>query len=147
MFLFALFCSFNTSSSEFFTRYISRIYISFFSFVTSLIPISITEIFIVFIFIFCVGLLIKGIFCFIYKNVKEGLYKISLIITIIFGCISSYYFACGPAYNRDTLPVALYEEKVEKSEYLPIISYYLDDFNACCDKLNFKENGQLISPY
>ena len=71
----------------------------------------------------------------------------SLIFTIIFGCISTYYIACGPAYNRDTLPIPLYEEKVEKSEYLPIISYYLDDFNMCAENLEYEQNGNLIAPY
>ena len=121
-FLFALFCSFTTASSEFFTKTFSRWYVTFFAFITSIIPLSLTEVFFVFIFITILFALIKCILSFKNKNKREGVFNISLIFTIIFGIVSSYYFACGNAYNREAIPVELYEEKVKKSEYLQIIS-------------------------
>lgn len=143
LFLIALFCSLSTTSSEFFAKTFSRSYITVLSALTSIIPISLMEISVIFIVLFSIGLLVKGIINIVKGYKREGIYKFSLIITIIFGVISSYYFACGPSYHRDPLPIELYEEKVEKSEYLHIINYFIDDFNECARNLKFTEDGSL----
>lgn len=143
LFLIALFCSLSTNSSEFFAKTFSRGYITLISAITSIIPISLMEISVIFIVIFSIGLLIKGIINIVKGYKREGMYKFSLIITIVFGVISSYYFACGPSYHRCELPITLYEEKVEKSEYLHIINYFIDDFNECAAHLKFNEDGSL----
>ena len=150
-FLLILICAISLSSSkeasEFFTRTFSRAYIAIIGTIDSLIPISLMEVSVIFLFILCLGLIIKGIINIVKGNKKEGIFKFSLVITLILGVITSYYFACGLSYHRDNLPIELYEEKVEKTDYLPIIYSYIADFNELCNELSFAEDGSLIVPY
>lgn len=147
LFVMVTLLSLSKDASEFFARTFSRAYITVIGTLSMIAPISLLEVLVIFLFFFLVGLLVKGIICLVKGNKKEGVFKFSLIVTVLFGVITSYYFACGLSYHRDPLPLELYEEKVEKTEYLPIIYYFLDDFNSLCDELEFGENGSLISPY
>lgn len=139
--------SLSKDASEFFTRTFSRAYVTVFGTLSSVVPISLMEIVVIFLFLFIVGLLIKGIIICVKGQIKEGIYNFSLILTIVLGVVTSYYFSCGLAYHRDTIPLTFYEENVEKTDYLPIISYYLDDFNQLADSLEFNEDGSLKINY
>lgn len=50
-------------------------------------------------------------------------------------------------YNRKAVPIPLYEEKVEKTEFMTIIKHFEDDYNDCARSVEYKPNGEPISPY
>jgi hypothetical protein len=51
------------------------------------------------------------------------------------------------AYNRDKMPIAMYDDKVEKTEYKNIVKHFINDMNFCINKLTFAKNNEVLMPY
>ena len=113
------------------------------SFISCIIPISLAELSIVACAIITIILLIL-----IFKELKKNNYlkaisKTLNIALIPMGIFSGYFTTSEMQFNRKTLPVPLYEGKVEEEEYYDIIKYFLDDYNYCASQLTFKEDGDI----
>lgn len=137
----------NSVFCEWWTTSISRFYQTGLGFIFKYIPISFTEIFFASLVIITIFLIVTIIIDFVKKRIINGISKIITTALIYVSFIFTYVATTSLAYYREPLPIDLYEEKVDKSLFRPIIEYFLDDFNYCASQLEFKDNGEPIMPY
>lgn len=137
----------NPLICEWWTRNISRFFQTTAGFIFKYIPFSITELFVLSLIGVTIWLIVWTIISLVKKRKKFALSRAIDITLIYVAFIFSYVSTTSLAYYRAELPIPLYEEKVEKSEFVPIISYFLDDYNYCSSTLSYNEDGSLIMPY
>ena len=137
----------NPLICEWWTRNISRFFQTSAGFLFKYIPFSITELFVLSLIGVTIWFIVWTIISLVKKRKKFALSRAIDITLIYVTFIFSYVSTTSLAYYREELQIPLYEEKVEKSEFVPIISYFLDDYNYCCSTLSYNEDGSLIMPY
>lgn len=113
----------------------------------ALFPFSLTEFVVVTIVITSIVLLVLVIIHLIKKKWSLAISRIVTIGLIIMSTITIYTATSELAYNRKNVPIPLYQEKVEKSEFSEIVYYFIDDFNECISHLEFDESGEVKEPY
>jgi len=129
--------------SEAITRGPSRGYTFIMSKITSIIPISLTEVLFVLLAVGIIILLVLLIICLTKKKFIAAIHRFLEGTAIILLSISLYEFSCECAYNREKLPLPYYEKQIVRTEHIPIYNYYVDDVNTCIDALEFEENGEV----
>lgn len=139
--------SLSASTSEWWTRTFARFVQMTLGPIINLFPFSWSE----WIFGITVTYLLFLVYK-IFKSVVKKNWKIvghkTLLMVNLLGITATFYFGtAGIAYQREPLPFSLYETSVEKQQFDSIIRYFIDDFNATSLRLDFDENGHLISPY
>lgn len=115
--------------------------------ITKYFPISFTECFVIAVVIFTVIWVIQIIKFLRKKNFKFAISRFVDLVLVFVSIISMVTATMQLQYNRKSVPIPLYTEKVEKSEFMNVINHFLEDYNDCASKLKFKENGEVISPY
>lgn len=135
------------ASSDFWTKTYYRFLQSIFGPLISLIPFSIAEVFFI---LFGVTIIVLIVFIIIDLSKKRGLSGLNKTLALLLVATSTftYYFStAGVAYGRYLVDVPQYQESVENTEYVPVVEYFISDFNACADELDFNEEGSVIKPY
>lgn len=137
----------NQAICEVWTQGFGRWYLTVFGTVTKWIPFSLSELVIITIAIFTILWIVLFIIDCVKKRRRKAVGCV-LNIGLVAIAITTIYFATAElAYNRAQMPITLYEEKVDKSEFNSIVNYFIDDLNYCVNQLDFDENNELISPY
>ena len=137
----------NSDIAESFTTSFARTYQKFMGQINSNIPFSISEVLFVIIALTTLVLLILIIVDLCKLKFIKAISKtltIALMFVVTFTC---YNVSCELAYNRSNLKLDYYEEKVDKSLFKDIVTYFIDDFNFCSSMLNYKDSGEVINPY
>lgn len=137
-----------TSVSEFWTTTIGRSYQTVVGFITSLIPISFLELFILAV----IAYVVCWIIFFVIKTKKEGFKKSSVKIVnaflVLFSILTIYMGTAGMAYHRKPLELKLQEtSSITNEDYYEISIWAIDKLNECVSNLEFDENGSVKRPY
>ncbi|MCR5505447.1 MAG: DUF3810 family protein [Bacilli bacterium] len=137
----------NPDICEAWSRGLMRFHTSLFGKINSWIPFSVTDILMIIIIAGGIFLLVTAIISFIKKNPWRGVAKLMTIALVVMGILVTYNATFEFAYNRKTLDIELYENKVHEDDYYKIVEYFVDDMNKCAADLQFKENGELATKY
>lgn len=133
----------NQGVCEAWTRGFSRFYQSTLGYVFKYIPFSLTEWLVIGAVICAVILLTLSIISFIKLRICKGINGICSILIIALSVVTMYFATAEMAYNREALPIQLYEENVHKSKFRSIIDFYVDDMNKCVSQMSFKASGDV----
>ena len=112
------------------TRGFSRNYGAFFSKISGVIPFSLTELSFVLLVAGIIALLVFAIIGLVKKKYVASINRAIEIAALIFLSLDFYNLSCEFSYNRKELPLPYYQERVMRTEHLPIFNYYADDINA-----------------
>lgn len=137
----------NVSFCESYSRGFGRVLMTALAACTKYLPFSLTEVFAVCCFILVIVWIVLAIHNLKKKNFIKFGNKLLNIVLLGVAILTSYFATMEIQYNRAPLKLPMYQENVDKSEFVDIISYFIDDYNDCASKLEFKENGEVISPY
>lgn len=137
-----------TAVSEFWTTTIGRAYQTVIGFLTSLIPISFLELFI----LATIAYVICWIVFFVIKTKKQGFktssVKIVNLLVVLFSVLTIYMGTAGMAYHRKPLELNLRDTSVvAQDEYYSISLWATDKLNECASKLEFDQTGSVKKPY
>ena len=137
-----------TAVSEFWTTSIGRAYQTVIGFITSLIPISFLELFI----LATIAYIVCWIVFFVIKTKREGFKKSSVKIVnlflVLFSVLTIYMGTAGMAYHRKPLELNLRDTSVvNEDDYYEISLWATEKLNECVAKLEFDENGSVKRPY
>ena len=127
------------------TRGFSRYYGAFFSKISGVIPFSLTELSFVLLVAGIIALLVFAIIGLVKKKYVASINRAIEIAALIFLSLDFYNLSCEFSYNRKELPLPYFQERVMRTEHLPIFNYYADDINACISSLEFEESGEVKS--
>ena len=137
----------NQAFAEWYSRTIQRGYLFALGHVTEFIPFSMMEVF--FLTVIIIGI-IEIVFIIINFAKIKPLKAISRILTL--GLIAttsmvlfSVSFSFG--YNRDKIQLDTYNGEIKQEDFKDMLQYFVGDYNYCCSQLEFKENGEVVSPY
>ena len=133
----------NQGICEWWTRNFTSGWVVVFGHLTRWIPFSITEI----LGIIAIGLIIFYLVKVIIRLCKRkwirSLSSLTNIFLIIFFALSLYFVTAEMAYNREAMPIELYNQKVEKTKFKEICEYFIEDWNYCASQLEFEESGKI----
>jgi hypothetical protein len=133
--------------AEYWTRTISRTYQSLLGPVIQWVPISIMEI----IFLWWLTLVLRQGWRLLHMLFTKSWHvwqSIFLQLTTLLLLMTNVYMAtAGIAYQRLPVPLPQYQEPLPKTEYVPMIEHYLEDFNTVASELSFREDGSVINPH
>lgn len=137
----------NPSIAEGWTRSFGRGYTAFFGMANETVPFSVTEVSFIVSILSCVVFLAWG-FCLLgLKHYWAAVHRFLMVALVITGALTMYSASVGMAYTRKALPIERYEGEVQKEEVKDIATYFVNDMNACADKLEFDDNGEVKMPY
>ncbi|MCD8195279.1 MAG: DUF3810 domain-containing protein [Coprobacillus sp.] len=138
----------NTDASEWWTLHISYWFQKIFAPLNRLIPFSLTEILIAAFVIVIIVLLVFGIIKLCKRRWKKGLHLFMWIAILGVAVGALYQGTAGVAYSRKSIPFTFADtETLTEDDYYAIGQYFVDDFNYCSSKLEYTEEGDVISPY
>ncbi len=137
----------STSFCEWYSRTIARFIQTVNGAILKYLPFSFTEVFFIFLIIFCITLLVYAIVAFCKRKPYKGFSSLCLMVVQIFAVVTAYNVTVGLEYNRDEVPIPMYEGTVENSQIDSVIQYFLEDYNYCASQLEFDENNEVINPY
>lgn len=137
----------NTGTAEWWTRNIQRGWEKAIGTLTSWLPISILEFFIV-----C--LVILGVYLFVrlFINLCRGKFRrvllgaLSLCVGAVY-VLNLYVLSMGFAYYRAEMPIPQAGEKYTQEEATTAVLYFYEDYNRLAVKFPRDENGCVICPY
>ena len=134
--------------SEWWTITIARYYHVSFAWFFSLIPFSLMEILVVSWGVLVAVNLIKAIRFAIQKKVKPSLKSLQYSMITLLVMTNLYLATAGMAYRRQPVMIPQYQQNVLYTEYLNIVEFYADRFNASSTQLTFDDDtGSVINPY
>lgn len=137
----------ETALSEMWTRTFSRFIQQFLGPIFNLFPLSLAEWIFGITLIYLIAVLMKGFKLALHQHWKKAFMKLLKVVNIV-GCTLTFYFAtAGIAYQRADLPFILHQQNVETNRFDDIIQYFINDYNDTASRLNFDDDGNLISPY
>ena len=137
----------NQAIAEAWTRSFGRSYTSAFGMANQDLHFSLTEVSFLVSIISCVVFLAWG-FCLIgNRQIWSAIHRFLMVALVIAGTLTMYSASVGMAYTRNALPMEKYQGEVKKEELKEIATYFVEDMNACAEKLSFDENGEVIMPY
>lgn len=136
----------NPDVCEAYTRTVARGYGKFVSSLSSLVPISLTEVAFAIMGISIAFLLVMAIILLVKRKYFGALKRIVDGVIIVVMSIAIYDFSCELAYNRYEMPLPYYTEQVDSSKFIEIYNTFADDLNYCCSQIEFKEDGDIVQP-
>lgn len=137
----------NPDICEFWTLNFTQGYVMAVGSVNKYIPFSMSELVVFVLFSFGLTFLVMSIILLFKKRFIKSLNSFLNLGMIVFFVLAVYQTTAGMAYNRKPVNVPLYNQKVEKTEFKKIISWFIDDLNYCCEQLEFTSEGNLVEPY
>ena len=137
----------NTTIAENWTRSFTRSYTSAFGIFNQNLVFSITEASLIVSIISCVVFLAWSFCSFGNRQIWPGIHRLMMVVLVIMGAITMYSATAGMAYNRKPVPIEKYQGEIKPEEFEDIITYYIEDWNACANKLEFDEKGEIKMPY
>lgn len=137
----------NQGVCEWWTRNFAKTYLYAFGNMNKYMPFSLTELIMMILIIISLVFLISCIVYLFKVKLSRALHQVLNVLIVAMSVLSLYQVTAEMAYNREPLKLPLYEEKVEKEEFLDIIEHFINDVNECCNHLEFKEDGDLVEPY
>ncbi len=137
----------DSFAAEWWTIHISRTYHVSLAWLFAWIPFSVMEI----IFISWIGLAVLWFFKILnhlkYRHWKQMATGLSQWGIIILTMVNLYMGTAGIAYQRLPLPIPQYQNTVLSDQYIPIVSYFREDFNLQSSQLSFRHDGSVINPH
>lgn len=137
----------NGDFCETYSRGFGRWLNTILAFIAKYFPISLTEVFAVSSVIIAIILFILIIKDLKGKRFLSAVNRFTTILVAFTTFFTAFYSTMELQYNRKAVPIPLYNEAFDKNEFYAIVEHFADDYIACADKLEFKENGDVISPY
>lgn len=137
----------NPYICEWWSRTIARYYQVIVGSITKYIPFSFTEMLVVSLVISTIVLIVLIVIALKKRNYNAAIRNTLTIGSSIFSIFVTFSVCMSLNYNRLPIPIKLYEERVQQSEYKEIVQYFADDFSRCADELDIKDNGELIMPH
>lgn len=137
----------NKDFCEQYSRTFQRGYLFLFGHITGWIPFSVMEVLVLGLGIFVIFDLVRAIICFFTLRPLKAISKILTVGIIAASMVTLFTMSFSLGYNRYPLVLDTYEGEIKKEDLKSIAQYFLDDFNDCSSKLEYKENGEVISPY
>ena len=137
----------NTNIAENWTRSFTRSYTSAFGIFNQNIVFSLTEASLIVSIISCVIFLAWSFCSFGNRQIWPGIHRLLMVALVIMGAVTMYSATAGMAYYRKAVPIEKYEGEIKPEEFEAIITYYIEDWNACADKLEFDDKGEIKMPY
>lgn len=137
----------NKEICEQYSRTVQRGYLFVAGHVTSWIPFSVMEVLAIGLAIFLIFDLVLIIRCFIKIRPLKAVSKILTIGIIASTLVLLFTASFSLGYNREPLVLDTYNGEIKKEDFKSIVQYFIDDYNDCSSKLEYKENGEVISPY
>ena len=130
-----------------FSRGISRLWVTIVSFLTSIIPFSLLEIFAI---IFIIVLIIGLVKVFKFSNQKDLIKTLNYVTSLLMCAIvilTIYNLTASANYFRKEVPLRYASANLEAHIILEGAEYFLDDFNQLGARLDRDEEGNVINPY
>lgn len=137
----------NRDVCEQYSRTVQRGYLFLLGHITSWIPFSVMEVIVILLALFAIFDLVLIIKCLITLRPLKAISKALTLSIIAASMVFLFTASFSLGYNRYPLTLDTYEGEIKKEDFKPIIQYFIDDFNDCSNKLEYKENGEVISPY
>ncbi|MCD8209589.1 MAG: DUF3810 family protein [Coprobacillus sp.] len=137
----------SVAASEWWTRHAISDYLYLFGNMNRWLPFSVTEVLIVLFVVALIVLLVMGIVKLCKKKWKTALHLLVFIPILALGAVAWYYGSAGIAYNREEVPLILYEEDLSEEELEEIVRYFANDYNEISEQLEYNEEGDVILPY
>jgi len=132
------------SVCEWYTTTVSRAYQTGLGTLIAPIPFSIMEV----LAVVCIGLalffVISAIVLFCKLKPLKAVVRLLNVVLMGSFILVLYFGTSELAYNREKLEINYYSEKVEKTDFCNIISYFINDINDCCSSLEFREDGEVV---
>ena len=146
-FVILLLLKMNSGIAEEWTKGFARWYESTIGVIFKWVPFSLTEVVFLILIITGITLIVKIIISFATARPLRALSKFLSILIMVASVVALYQATAEMAYNRNPLPVTVYEEKVEKTEFRKINEYFIADLNKVTADLKFDDEGEVKSPY
>jgi hypothetical protein len=147
LFITLLIVTTNPIAAEWWTIHISRTYHVSLAWLFAWIPFSVMEM----IFVSWIGLVILWFIKLVnhlrHRQWKQLTIRLSQWGIIIMSMVNLYVGTAGVAYQRLPLPIPQYQGSVLLDQYVPIVSYFREDFNLQANQLNFRSDGSVINPH
>ena len=137
----------NRAICEQYSRTVQRGYLFLFGHITSWIPFSVMEVMAISLAIFAIIDVILIIKCFITIRPLKAISKILTLGIIASTLVLLFTASFSLGYNRDPLVLDVYEGEIKQEDFKDVVQYFVDDYNDCSSKLEYKENGEVKSPY
>lgn len=141
----------STSVSEWMASNVSRGWISFFSVITGIFPFSLYEFLLYVAIIGGIALLITAIVLFCKHKALRAVSFLLIFAIIGVGFGNIYTLAAGFTYYRGEpdLPMSATTEihETEADEFFALAEFMVDDFNAVAARMQWDEEGRMVSPY
>lgn len=116
-------------------------------YVSSLMPFSLFEVFIVLCIIFVAVCMTYAIFQLVKRRPLGAIKGIFAIITVVLAISVAYSMLASFPYNRASIPLPYSDKEYSSSEINEVIDYYLNDFNAISNTLKYDSiSGYSIPP-
>lgn len=136
--------------SEFFATTISRWWITGVGTLFGWLPISFYELFLIVVVALFITALVYIIKHLRHKERIRALCVFWAICVAVFSFGSLYVATAGMAYNRQALPIVMYNhttatEKLDKTKAIEMAEIYIDNLNSLYDKCQHDSNGYVIS--
>lgn len=138
----------SSAFAEWWSIYVARKYQLVVGFITSLIPFSLTECFI----IVCVFSIITWLCIALIHVIRRGLrgsnhlWLNASIIGLSIGLL--YMCTAGISYNRKPINLPQHTELIKEPTLYKEIAYsFIIDFNNCSSQFEYEENGSIINLY
>ena len=137
----------DRSICEQYSRTIQRGYLFLFGHITSWIPFSMMEVLAILLGLFAIYEIVTIIKSLITLKVIKGISKALTLALVAVSTLFLFTASFSLGYNREEMVLDTYEGEIKKEDFKPIIQYFIDDYNECSSKLEYKENGEVKSPY
>ena len=133
--------------AELWTRTVARGYITLFGRFNENMDFSLTEVSFFIVIISLIVYLAWGFSLLGNKKYWDFIHRIMMIVLVFTGSITVYVATSGIAYGRAPLELDTYDGEIKKEDFLDIATYFVDDYNACAERIKFNEQGEVILPY
>ena len=137
----------NRAFCEWYSKTIQRGYLFIFGHISEYIPFSLMEVLIIGLGIFIIIEIVLIVRAFIRIRPIKAINKLMTIGVIVSSFLLLFSVSFSMGYNRDPLVLDVYEGEIKQEDFKSLINYFIDDFNYCSSQLEYKENGEVKSPY
>ena len=137
----------NVQFAEWWARSFARSYTEAFGRYQENLPFSFTEVSFIVSILSCFVFLSWAFCCLGLKQFWKFIHRLMMVLLVVMGTITIYSASVGVTYHRRALPLEGYKGEIKKAEFKEIATYFVNDYNACANSLEYDEHGEIILPY
>lgn len=146
--IFSLLKTNRAVSEYFFARGLSRYWVLIVGTITEIFPFSVYGVLLclaipaVVAILVCIGVFWKK------RRRTKAVSLFLKTVTAVLSVVFVYVATAGGCYNRDPVPMPLYQgEQLTAEETASLMRYYLDDLTAISARMTYDKTGKSVSPY